>query len=85
MSGKHKEQILELYTAPFTHTDGYIFDAKSQMIVDDCGANLEGIVQVRGWGYLNGKLNLDDAGDIQDEIGEMIAEALTQYWNKEKQ
>ena len=81
MIGKHKAQILELYEGPFEHHCGYINDANGKMFADDSGENVEGIVRVRGWGALQ---KLDDAEEVQDEIGEMIAEALTQYWNMEK-
>lgn len=82
---KYTKEILEIYKAPFSYSYGYIFDANSQMVADDAGEDLEGIVRVRGWGNLTGLgamgLNPDLAADIQDEIGEMIAEALTNYWN----
>lgn len=84
MIGNNIVKILELYKGPFSYNMGYIYDANSEMLADNAGENLQGIVQVRGWGYLTGgaaqNLDPDVAAEIQDEIGEMIAEALTQYW-----
>ena len=77
MIGKHLNEILNIYEAPFSHHCGYIHDANGKMVADDSGGDIHGIVQVRGWGHLS---KLDDAEEVQDEIGEMIAEALTQYW-----
>jgi len=82
MIGKHVQKILELYKGPFVYNMGYIYDANGQMLADNAGENIPGIVQVRGWGYLTGGAASwkDGAEEIQDELGEMIAEALTQYW-----
>lgn len=79
-----------LYRPPFTFQHGYIFDAGGKMVADNghMGAGNEeihtenGIVRVRGWGHIQ-KLKTDyDNGDIQDEVGRLIADALTKYWGE---
>jgi hypothetical protein len=54
------------------------------MVADEAGENVQHMVEVRGWGYLTSVQSLDAvlAAEIQDETGEMIAEALTQYWER---
>ena len=85
MSEKHKKLILEIYKAPFAHHCGYINDADGEMVADDAGVDFTSVLQMRGWGHLTGRgalgLDHDTAAEIQDELGDMIAEALTQYWN----
>lgn len=41
-------------------------------------------LRVRGWGRIQhvGE-SIDDAANLQDTVGELIAEALTQYWQRE--
>ena len=86
---KHLDKILKLYVPPFSYQYGYIYDGNGNVFADDPAENLTNLVRVRGWGYLTGKgaqgIDHDTAAEIQDEIGEMIAEALTEYWEKKKQ
>ena len=82
---KHKEQILNLYKAPFSHHYGYINDADGKVVSDDSGEDFVGIARVRGWGGLISSPDTrENAEDIQDEIGDIIAEALTEYWERNK-
>ena len=69
---------IDLYTEPFTFQHGYIFDAKGSMVADEAGAN---IARVRGWGMIGGMVN---AEELQDTVGEIIAKALTEYWQRNK-
>jgi hypothetical protein len=81
---------LEFYKGPFRfdHLGGYIW-AKgdpsthgSQMFADLDQAG-ERCARIRGWGalqYLKGV----DCGALQDEIGVMFAEAITEYWDRAK-
>lgn len=57
---------------PFTHERGYIYDANGDMVADNGG------LRVRGWGRLG---ELEDGAEIQDAIGDRIAEILTQNWD----
>ena len=88
---KHTEEILHLYKAPFKYDGmGYIWDANGKMIADSIGESVPAFAQVRGWGYLTGMgqggsaIPHDIAEEIQDEIGHMMAEALTEYWHRIK-
>lgn len=81
---------LEFYKGPFhfDHMGGYIW-AKgepgvtgNQMFADLEGAS-ERCARIRGWGalqYLKGV----DCEALQDEIGVMFAEAITEYWDRAK-
>jgi hypothetical protein len=71
-----KKEAMSQFKAPFSYHGGFIFDADSNMVSDDSGG--DHIARVRGWGRLG---YLENGGEIQDKIGELIAEALTEYWN----
>lgn len=74
---------LELYTPPFRHEYGYIRDANNQMVADDAGSEASGLIasRIRGWGRIQ---YLDKpeqrAAALQDEVAEVVAEALNAYW-----
>lgn len=65
-----------LYRPPFKFMHGYIFDADHQMFSDD-GAMDETAARIRGWGRIQ---KLEQAEKLQDELGQMFAEALTVFW-----
>lgn len=68
---------LALYKPPFSFTCGYIFDSTGAMVADD---NCESILlRVRGWGRIQYK---DNPGQLQDAVGEHLAKALTEYWER---
>ncbi|MDB5822229.1 MAG: hypothetical protein JWR21_933 [Herminiimonas sp.] len=71
------KQALALYKPPFRFEHGYIFDAEHMMVADDQGQDVA--LRVRGWGRIS---YLPDAEALQDEVGRLIAEALTEYWNR---
>lgn len=71
-----KKAAFTLYEAPFRYEHGYIFDAKGQMVSDD-GDVGDSVARVRGWGRIG---YLPDGAKLQDEIGKIMAEALTEYW-----
>ena len=76
-----KEKALQLYEAPFSLDHGYIWDAKGEMFADSVnGARIDPVVvaQVRGWGRIQ---KLDDAENLQDEVGRLIVEALNDKWS----
>ena len=74
-----KQQALDQYTPPFSYRGGYIHDVDHKMVADDAGGNH--ILRIRGWGKLG---KLENGAEVQDMIGELIAEALTEYWNTRK-
>lgn len=71
-----RNRAITLYTVPFRYECGYIFDANGHMAVDvgDVG---DSVARVRGWGRIQ---HMDNPEALQDEIGEMIAMAMTEYW-----
>lgn len=72
-----REAAFELYQPPFRFESGYIFDAKGRMVSDDGG--VDATARVRGWGHI---AYLPNPERLQDEIGAMVAEALTEFWSR---
>ena len=75
-------RALALYKPPFRFDKyGYIWDADNNMVADNHiekeadGATL----RVRGWGRIS---YMEDSAQLQDEAGRMIAQALTEYWER---
>jgi hypothetical protein len=74
-----KQHALELYTPPFRYYRGYIFDANNNMIADNpCE---DAVVRIRGWGRIS---YMPEPEKLQDAVGELIAEALNEYYDKRK-
>ena len=71
------QAALELYEAPFKFQYGYIYDAKNRMVADDDGQDVA--LRVRGWGRIS---NLPNPEQLQDTVGELIAQALTEFWRR---
>lgn len=69
-------RALLLYKPPFTYLNGYVYDADLRMVSDNDGGDADP-VRVRGWGRIS---YLPDAEALQDEVGAIIARALTAYW-----
>lgn len=78
MISELKAKVRKLYKPPFRHEHGYIYDSENQMLADQTGH----ILRIRGWGRLS---YLQEAEKLQDGVGELIAEILTDYWNKEQE
>ena len=81
--GSKRAAALALYRPPFKFRMGYIHDAGGHMVADQDGFG-EGskvfdsiAARVRGWGRIG---YMPDAEDLQDEVGAVIADALTAYW-----
>ena len=79
-----RKAALNLYVPPFRHDRGYIWDANNEMVSDDgCGGEMRGLIasRIRGWGRIQ---YLDNpkgrAAALQDEVGNIVAEALNAYW-----
>ena len=79
--GTPKEKAMQLLKPPFSYDMGYIWDsAKDQnMVADEGECEIGTIARLRGWGRLG---YLPDGAEIQDAIGEIIAEALNQYFDR---
>jgi hypothetical protein len=74
-----KTRALELYTPPFRYSNGYVFDSQNNMVADDDNVETSVVTRIRGWGKIS---YMTQAPQLQDKLGEMVAEALTDYWNK---
>ena len=71
-----RDTAIGLYEPPFSFKCGYIFDKNGQMVADQGGA--EGyVMRVRGWGRIG---YLENPEALQDEVGEWLAEILTNHW-----
>lgn len=80
--GSKRNAALALYKAPFSFEHGYIFDADRHMVADDNDVESHVAARVRGWGRIG---YMPEAAKLQDEVGAIIAEALTDFWNKSKE
>ncbi len=82
--GSKRAAALALYRPPFKFRMGYIHDAGGHMVADQDGFGPDSKViesvaaRVRGWGRIG---YMPDAEALQDEVGAVIADALTAYWN----
>jgi len=74
-------KAMGLYRPPFRFEHGYILDADGHMMSDNEGEGQDVIQRVRGWGRIG---SMDDAEALQDAVGEVIAQALTEYWQRHK-
>lgn len=72
MSGKRRDEPSSLLACPVEYSSlgTYIFGADGLMIAD-----------VRGWGWIQ---KLDNPEQVQDGIGEFIAEAINEKLEREK-
>ena len=79
-----RKAALDLYTPPFRHQHGYIFDANDQMVSDNGEpGELKGLIaaRIRGWGRISYMDNPEGrAAALQDEVGLIVADALNAYW-----
>jgi hypothetical protein len=73
--GDLRTQAFELYKPPFRYLHGYVYDADANMVADETAHAL----RVRGWGRLT-HVEAEDHEKLQDAVGELLAEALTFYW-----
>ncbi len=69
---------LDIYKPPFKYSCTYIFDAKDNMVMNSDELEESALV-LRGWGRIG---YMDDAEALHDAVGEHIARALTEYWEK---
>lgn len=86
MSNDLKAQALALYSPPFKFEKGYVWDSKGHMVADDHQGQFNpSALRVRGWGRI---VNLKghevrELEALQDAVGELIAKALTEFWERE--
>jgi len=66
-----RSQALELYRPPFRREYGYVFDSRSDTIVS--------VLRPRG-SRVKSPL---DPNPLQDAAGDLVAEALTRFWEAE--
>lgn len=70
-----RQRALGLYQPPFRFECGYILAANGQMVADQHDG--PDSLRVRGWGRIS---YMDNPEKLQDEVGALIAEALTEKW-----
>lgn len=81
MENELKKTIVSLYKPPFKYQYGYIFDSEGNMVTDDLVKDENQVARVRGWGRLS---YMDNPEQLQDGVGEMIADILTKHWGKDE-
>jgi len=74
-----RAEALNLYVSPFRYKHGFIWDANENMVGDQPGQDTA--LRIRGWGRIG---YMQNAERLQDAVGEIIAEALTEFWEKQK-
>lgn len=74
---------LALYRSPFRYDvrGGYVWDANNEMVAGKAGSTAAQLLEIRGWGRLQ---YLPDGAALQDEVGRLIAQALNEFWLKNK-
>ena len=75
-----RQRAIDLYTPPFRFDYGYIFDSKGEMFCDDKLPQLEqedSTIRIRGWGRIG---YMEEPEKLQNEVGKLIAELLTEHW-----
>lgn len=71
------KKALSICKPPFEFKHGYIFDSDGHMVADH--PLEEGILRIRGWGRIQ---YMGNPEQLQDEIGKLIAQAMTEFWEK---
>jgi len=85
--GSKRAAAMAIYAPPFKFQYGYIYDSQNRMVADngeiDGSNSVEGAVaaRVRGWGRIG---YMPNAAELQDEIGQMMADALNALYNSQK-
>lgn len=74
-----RQVALDYLKPPFKFNRGYIFDAEGHMVADD-GDWKNHVVRIRGWGAIS---YLESPEQLQDMIGTLVAEALTEFWQRD--
>ena len=83
MSKEIKQRAFDLFKPPFRYDarGGYIWDADNNMVADNHDMPEGASLRIRGWGRI---VYLEDPEALQDAAGDIIAEALTEYWERRK-
>lgn len=86
-----------LYKPPFRYDGhGYVWDANGEMVLDQVAegggpdgppppttmvSTLGATLRIRGWGRIG---YLEHPVQLQDAVGELVARALTELWERER-
>ncbi len=76
-----RNKSIGLYTPPFRFEHGYIWDAKGQMVADNHVDGEDAALRIRGWGRIS---YMENPEALQDEVGNVIALAMTEFWERSK-
>ncbi|MEX0563129.1 DUF551 domain-containing protein [Raoultella terrigena] len=76
-----RNKSIGLYTPPFRFEHGYIWDAKGRMVADNHVDGEDAALRVRGWGRIS---YMENPEALQDEVGNVIALAMTEFWERRK-
>lgn len=79
--GSRRAAALALYEPPFHYTHGFIFDAGGRMVSDDDCVPEHVAQRVRGWGRIG---YMPNAAALQDEFGQVVADALNAFYSAAK-
>src|SRR5690606_25841928 len=75
-----KSRAIGLYKPPFHYNKklGWIFDGEGKQLLDQIDETA--VLRIRGWGRIGYPENPEQ---LQDMVGDLIAQALTEFWMKE--
>lgn len=71
------QKALSICKPPFEFKHGYIFDSDGNMVADH--PMDEAVLRIRGWGRIQ---YMGNPEQLQDEVGRLIAKAMTEFWEK---
>lgn len=91
-----RDRALKLYHPPFRYERGYVYDSRDNMVLDQValdvtesgldvpergitGDQVRRVLRIRGWGRM---VYMHDAAELQDEVGRLVALALTDAWRR---
>lgn len=79
MSDDLRKRAIDLYKPPFIYhsPSGWIFDGEGRQVLDKIDETA--MLRIRGWGRIG---YLENPEQLQDKVGELIAEALTKFWQE---
>ena len=73
---------MSLYKPPFKYEHGFIFDSNDHIFADDGPTGML-LARIRGWGYIQHAGGTTVTAEaIQDELGQVVADALTEFWDR---
>lgn len=85
------EEAMSIYVPPFKYKNGYVVDSNYNILADAGSPRSKESVtsavacRIRGWSYISSKdYSKKLLGQIQDSIGDMVAQSLNDFYARRK-